>query len=1437
MKAENVKKNIVEIGKSVTLIIAVLMLMASVASAATVGLSKETSPPDLTVKAGDTVTYQLEVCNPSDEFSMTLDRIWDEYPDGTEATLATDVVLAPGECWAGNTDYDVKGTEPLTNGKIVNTLKCIGQNELGDDVNGMVTKSNRLIVPEKPVAKFVYNLPCESRTVSFDASSSYDPDGTIMSYDWDFGDGNAGSGVAVSHTYAADGTYSVTLTVCDNDGECDTETKNVVVSWRPCDVCKLRLYGTFDKGAGDLNVIDPDTGLQPENKPYTDPNGPFFPQHAQSPRKDFITFNPAIMDHNQGYPELSYTTCGDDLDVQREGEKVFKRMWYEKEWFKDHDGDGCWDVVIEDAAGDYVTTVEICNMDDWNEIIHPHLAMGHSVRVANNDPSIGDIYGPAVVQEFTYMAVEVLTDDPYDPDKPFANMPIMVRTGSKVLIPMASWNPGDGIDSFDADGDGVRDAVKVESENTLGMDIDQDGILEVIDGDGIPLSGDETVVFVLKKWLEEGDTIQFFDHKVLLKDVFQLGNEGSAIFTVMDNEGGGSQRYTDDVTLGLGDSKLFYRGEEANAGTNFYVKLVAADAGDNKAIVEVGRMFGQPYANIGANVDWNQKAFMVDGVFYNIVAIKGIDDCFKYITIREKLPKVPIKLYGKHLEVWGPNMILPELPPFNAPHEIIVDVQSSWTVPQSYEDKIGKKIDRPALEIFYVEESVEERYKGELKEIYAEGYIQTPGGDLVRGSAPGDMYKEFWLIEWFYTYPDQYTEFVLPKDELYLVTLSWIAPEAMYHIWDGEDEDGPIAHGFVNRVKFWYGDCTGPIYITDHGIRVFGTFGEGAGDFDVRDPYTGLQPENKPYTDPMGPFFPQHPQAPDKDFITFNPAIMDHNQGYPELSFTQCNGLDVQREQEKVFKRLWYEKDWFKDHDGDGCWDLVIEDSSGNYVDTFEMCEWTEFKELHDYLADGYSIRVANNDPNIGDIYGPAVVQEFTYMTLDDVRMPIMVRTGSKVLIPMASWNPGDGIDSFDADGDGVRDAVKVESENTLGMDIDQDGILEVIDGDGIPLSGDETVVFVLKKWLEEGDTIQFFDHKVLLKDVFQLGNEGSAIFTVMDNEGGGSQRYTDDVTLGLGDSKLFYRGEEANAGTNFYVKLVAADAGDNKAIVEVGRMFGQPYANIGANVDWNQKAFMVDGVFYNIVAIKGIDDCFKYITIREKLPKVPIKLYGKHLEVWDIGEILPELPPFNAPHEIIVDVQSSWTVPESMEDKIGPKIPRPAMAITYTEEDVEERFKGELKEIYFETGEGVCSCEPGQTVCLPCDEEHKEMWISEWFYTYPDQYTVFDLPVGELYLMTLSWYAPEASYHIWDGGYGNEMPLAHGTGNRVKFWYDPADPTDIYVNYVNPPTPEPCEMYDTNGNGTIEKSEAVQAVNDYFADLIDKETVVKVVQCYFAGP
>ena len=55
--------------------------------------------------------------------------------------------------------------------------------------------------------------------LTFDGSGSTDPDGTIVAYDWDFGDGNTGTGVSPTHIYAADGNYTVTLTVTDDAGD------------------------------------------------------------------------------------------------------------------------------------------------------------------------------------------------------------------------------------------------------------------------------------------------------------------------------------------------------------------------------------------------------------------------------------------------------------------------------------------------------------------------------------------------------------------------------------------------------------------------------------------------------------------------------------------------------------------------------------------------------------------------------------------------------------------------------------------------------------------------------------------------------------------------------------------------------------------------------------------------------------------------------------------------------------------------------------------------------------------------------------------------------------------------------------------------------------------------------------------------------------------
>ena len=65
--------------------------------------------------------------------------------------------------------------------------------------------------------------------VSFDGSNSYDPDGDIVSYNWDFGDRTYASGASVTHTYTTAGIYTATLTVTDNGGAIAVDTATIVI--------------------------------------------------------------------------------------------------------------------------------------------------------------------------------------------------------------------------------------------------------------------------------------------------------------------------------------------------------------------------------------------------------------------------------------------------------------------------------------------------------------------------------------------------------------------------------------------------------------------------------------------------------------------------------------------------------------------------------------------------------------------------------------------------------------------------------------------------------------------------------------------------------------------------------------------------------------------------------------------------------------------------------------------------------------------------------------------------------------------------------------------------------------------------------------------------------------------------------------------------------
>ena len=64
----------------------------------------------------------------------------------------------------------------------------------------------------------LFTTSCNGTACTFNASTSFDPDGHLVSYAWDFGDGTTGTGVLPTHLYPAAGAYTVSLTVTDYQG-------------------------------------------------------------------------------------------------------------------------------------------------------------------------------------------------------------------------------------------------------------------------------------------------------------------------------------------------------------------------------------------------------------------------------------------------------------------------------------------------------------------------------------------------------------------------------------------------------------------------------------------------------------------------------------------------------------------------------------------------------------------------------------------------------------------------------------------------------------------------------------------------------------------------------------------------------------------------------------------------------------------------------------------------------------------------------------------------------------------------------------------------------------------------------------------------------------------------------------------------------------------
>jgi lysophospholipase L1-like esterase len=96
----------------------------------------------------------------------------------------------------------------------------------GEDVS--ITVNETAPANMLPIAQF--ELTQTGMSVSVDGSGSSDSDGSIVQYEWDFGDGTSATGSVASHTYAAAGDYTIGLAVSDDDGDAEVAFQSITVS-------------------------------------------------------------------------------------------------------------------------------------------------------------------------------------------------------------------------------------------------------------------------------------------------------------------------------------------------------------------------------------------------------------------------------------------------------------------------------------------------------------------------------------------------------------------------------------------------------------------------------------------------------------------------------------------------------------------------------------------------------------------------------------------------------------------------------------------------------------------------------------------------------------------------------------------------------------------------------------------------------------------------------------------------------------------------------------------------------------------------------------------------------------------------------------------------------------------------------------------------------
>ena len=473
--------------------------------------------------------------------------------------------------------------------------------------------------------------------------------------------------------------------------------------------------------------------------PYTDPEGPFDPTNDEAPGKDFVVFNPAYISEAEYGANKEIIVNSADAN-----EKVFVRQWYVPEY--------------PEPRGDVWKPQET-------------------------------VYSADIVTEYSYMLLDIN-------NMPVAGTPI----GTNFWFPIGSKDGQIGLDSFDL----TTEPWSVPVDDPTMVSLKDVGDYN---GDGMKDITLETRDPVRLYDTNPSEWIEFLDHRIYVTDVAQVaGGNWAATVDVYYIGNDGESLIQGGVDIVVGDGPTAFGRHSYHPDYDLcFERPWYIEAYSHSQDWVGGTLTDSVKVRVGRRLHMNET-FFVDGAEYDIAMIYGPNaDDFKYITLRNPTPKYndvtlgSLSIVKKHVDECDQ---LPMLPPFNMNHVIVDDIGIPHTCPTDggnliYGDYIqdepigiddcantvAKRIvpNQPAFVSYFVEETVEDRFRTNLLEILDEDAPES-----------WDMLC-MWTLPWSYTamvYPDvgDMTNCGTIKDADFIVTTS--GPKGL--------DDDPVCPGDLN---------------------------------------------------------------------------------------------------------------------------------------------------------------------------------------------------------------------------------------------------------------------------------------------------------------------------------------------------------------------------------------------------------------------------------------------------------------------------------------------------------------------------------------------------------------------------------------------------------------------------------------------------------------